>query len=130
MKKLLIGLFVMCSVLLFGVYIIGEKTEHEILKIFTQNGQQETASKLLSYEKQFFKAISDGVYTNQELAQHLCEAYFYLGYWHKISGNLNKAIYYFKSTTASNIHDFIEYKYALIELASIQLTQNSEHKDN
>lgn len=72
-------------------------------------------------EKEFLETVSYGVYTNKELAQRLCEAYFYLAHWHKLSGNLNKAIYYFKLTTASNIHDFIEYKYALIELASIQL---------
>lgn len=72
-------------------------------------------------ENEFFKSISDGVSTNIELAQRLCEAYFYLAYWHKVSGNLSKAIYYFKLSTATNVHEFIEYKYSLIELASIQL---------
>lgn len=81
-------------------------------------------------EEQFFNSISNGIYTNEELAQRLCEAYFYLGYWHQIGGNMNKAIYYFKSTTASNIHDFIEYKYALMELASIQIERDAKQKDN
>jgi lipoprotein NlpI len=77
-------------------------------------------------EKEFFEALSHGVYTNKELAQRLCEAYFYLAHWHKLSGNLNKAIYFFKLTTATNIHEFIEYKYALMELASIQLDKNAQ----
>jgi len=72
-------------------------------------------------EKQLFNVISYDVESNKELAQRLCEAYFYLGYWHKLSGDLNTAIYYFKLTTAGNIQEFIEYKYALIELSSIQL---------
>lgn len=71
-------------------------------------------------EKNFFAAVSYGVATNKELAQRLCEAYFYLAHWHKLAGNLNKAIYYFRLSTATNIHEFIEYKYSLIELSAIQ----------
>ena len=77
-------------------------------------------------EKDFLHSISYGVTKNEALAQRLCEAYFYLGSWHKIKGNINKAIYYFKLSTATNIHDFIEYKYALIELASIQRMINAK----
>jgi lipoprotein NlpI len=77
-------------------------------------------------EKQFFERVSIGAKSNNELAQRLCEAYFYLAHWHKLSGNVDKAIYYFKLSTATNIHDFIEYKYALIELAAIQLQLQNE----
>jgi lipoprotein NlpI len=71
-------------------------------------------------EKEFFSKIGKGIKTNKEVAQRLCEAYFYLGHWHKLAGNLDKAIYYFKLTTTTNIHEYIEYKYALMELVSIQ----------
>lgn len=71
-------------------------------------------------ERDLFATIGKGVDTNKEIAQRLCEAYFYLGHWHKLSGNLDKAIYYFKLATTTNIHEFIEYKYALMELTSIQ----------
>lgn len=71
-------------------------------------------------ENEFFEGVFDGVYSNKELAQRLCESYFYLAQWHKISGNFNQAIHYLKLTTATNVHDFIEYKYALMELASLQ----------
>lgn len=71
-------------------------------------------------EKEFFGNIGNGVSTNKEAAQRLTEAYFYLGHWHKLAGNLDKAIYFFKLTTTSNIHEFIEYKYALMELSNIQ----------
>ncbi|MCP4324732.1 MAG: lipoprotein NlpI [Alteromonadales bacterium] len=79
-------------------------------------------------EKVFFANIGSGISSNKEVAQRLCEAYFYLGHKHKLAGNLDKAIYYFKLATTTNIHEFIEYKYALMELASIQkeLQQQSE----
>jgi len=69
-------------------------------------------------EKQFLEAIVNADYDNYGLAQRLCEGYFYLGQWHKISGDINKANYYFKLATTTNIHDFVEFKYALIELAT------------
>ncbi|GLS91634.1 lipoprotein NlpI [Psychromonas marina] len=71
-------------------------------------------------ENEFFANIANGVKSNKEMAERLCEAYFYLGHWHKLAGNLDRAIYYFKMTTTTNIHEFIEYKYALMELTSIQ----------
>jgi lipoprotein NlpI len=77
-------------------------------------------------ESQFFTNVGKGINSNKEMAQRLCEAYFYLGHWHKLAGNLDKAIYYFKLTTTTNIHEFIEYKYALMELASIQQDLQSQ----
>lgn len=71
-------------------------------------------------EKEFFELVGRNVKSNKEMAQRLCEAYFYLGYWHKYAGNLEQAVYYFKLTTTTNIHEFIEYKYALMALSSIQ----------
>lgn len=71
-------------------------------------------------EQQFLSNISNGLTSNLELAQRLCEAYFYLGHKHKLAGELKIAIYYFKMSVATNIHDFVEYKYSLMELMSIQ----------
>lgn len=79
-------------------------------------------------ESTFFANVGKGVKSNKEMAERLCEAYFYLGHWHKLNGDLDRAIYYFKMTTTTNIHEFVEYKYALMELASIQreLQEKSE----
>jgi len=79
-------------------------------------------------EKQFLKAIASADYDNKGLAQRLCEAYFYLGQWHKLLGNNNKATYYFKLAMTTNIHDFVEYKYALIELASEKLAMQEQQE--
>lgn len=113
-------------------YIINSKIDQENAFALLQEAAQLSGDKRYAWslvdviagrksEREFFETVSYGVHTNKELAQRLCEAYFYLAHWHKLSGNLNKAIYYFKLSTATNIHDFIEYKYSLIELSAIQL---------
>jgi len=71
-------------------------------------------------EEEFFDNITAGVKNNDELAQRLCESYYYLAHWHINNNNLNKGIYYLKLSLASNVKDFIEYKYALIDLSMIQ----------
>jgi lipoprotein NlpI len=69
-----------------------------------------------------------GVTSNREHAERLTEMYFYLGYWHREQGNIDKAIHYYQLTTATAIHDFIEYKYAYMELSSIQDQLMQEHE--
>ena len=71
-------------------------------------------------EKDFFDNIANGIQTNEELAQRLCEAYYYLAHWHMNNNALDKAIYYLKLSAATNVKDFIEYKYSLIDLGNIQ----------
>ena len=67
-------------------------------------------------EKAFFSGIADGVSSQQEYAQRLCEAYFYLAKQHQAAGELSIATDYFKLALATNVHEFIEYKYARLEL--------------
>jgi lipoprotein NlpI len=71
-------------------------------------------------EERFFDNIANGVKTNEELAQRLCEAYYYLAHWHINNKNLSKGIYYLKLSVTANVKDFIEYKYALLDLTNIQ----------
>ena len=117
-------------------YIIESKVDQQSALINLKNVQQADRDNRFAWsivdviagrttEKQFFSAISGDISTNDELAQRLCEAYFYLGYWYEISGDITRSIHYFKAVTATSVHDFIEYKYALMALASIQaqLTQ-------
>ncbi len=118
-------------------YIINSKTDPQGALTVLQNARQLSADRRFAWslidviagrttEKQFLEGVSYGVVKNKELAQRLCEAYFYLAHWHKLAGDLPKAIYYFKLSTAGNIHEFIEYKYALMELASIQAMLHSD----
>lgn len=70
-------------------------------------------------EVEFFGHISDGVDSNELLAQRLCEAYYYLAHWHINQGNINQGDYYLRLSIATNVKDFIEYKYALVDLSTM-----------
>ena len=56
MKKLLSSLFAISTLLLSGIYLVGEKAESEIRKIFDEGEQQGLSAELLSYDKEFLKA--------------------------------------------------------------------------
>ena len=56
MKKLFVSLFILCAVLLSGTYFVGDKAENEVQKIFAENKLPGETIKLLSYDRQFFKA--------------------------------------------------------------------------
>ena len=71
-------------------------------------------------EEQFFDNVANDVKTNKELAHRLSEAYYYLAHWHINNNNITKGLYYLKLSIAGNVKDFIEYKYALLDLKNIQ----------
>ncbi|SIQ85278.1 lipoprotein NlpI [Aeromonas sp. RU39B] len=60
--------------------------------------------------------VVKGVKENRELAERLCETYFYLGKLELMKGNRKEAIAYFKLALANNVYDFIEHRYSLLEL--------------
>ncbi|WP_305088051.1 MULTISPECIES: lipoprotein NlpI [Aeromonas] len=60
--------------------------------------------------------VVKGVKDNRELAERLCETYFYLGKFELARGNRKEAISYFKLALSNNVYDFIEHRYALLEL--------------
>jgi len=65
---------------------------------------------------QLMSNVVKGVKDNRELAERLCETYFYLGKFELAKGNRKEAISYFKLALANNVYDFIEHRYALLEL--------------
>ncbi|MCP4059096.1 MAG: lipoprotein NlpI, partial [Pseudoalteromonas sp.] len=67
-------------------------------------------------EHTFLSGISEGVKTEHEYAQRLCEAYFYLAKMHQAAGEQFLAADYFRLALSTNVHEFIEYKYARLEL--------------
>ncbi|KYP97663.1 lipoprotein NlpI [Sodalis-like endosymbiont of Proechinophthirus fluctus] len=54
---------------------------------------------------------------NTSLAEHLSETDFYLGKHYLSLGDKNTASALFKLTVANNVHNFVEHRYALLELA-------------
>ena len=51
----------------------------------------------------------------QQLAERLCEVYFYLAKWHE-QQNPTKALDYYKKVLATNVYEFVEHRYARIEM--------------
>ena len=71
-------------------------------------------------EAEFMRQLSASAKNNRELAERLCEAYFYLGKWHLVQGKKELAESYFKLSMANNVYDFIEHRYAMLELTQLE----------
>ncbi|ART81864.1 lipoprotein NlpI [Oceanisphaera profunda] len=67
-------------------------------------------------EEQLLNRISEESVDNQELAERLCEAYFYLAKRAQHNGEPQQAEVYFKLAIATNVYDFVEHRYSLLEL--------------
>ena len=67
-------------------------------------------------EETFIENLTDNVSSNKELTDRLCEAYFYLGKYQQRLGNNAKAANYFKLALSTNVYEFVEHRYAKLEL--------------
>ncbi|MCQ8877218.1 lipoprotein NlpI [Pseudoalteromonas shioyasakiensis] len=67
-------------------------------------------------EQSFLSGVGEGVSSNEEYAQRLCEAYFYLAKMYQARGLDYQAADFFRLALATNVHEFVEYKYARLEL--------------
>lgn len=67
-----------------------------------------------------FAAAKVGLTHPKEYAERLCEAYFYLAKMAIEQKQYQDAANYFRLTLATNIYDFVEHRYARIELAKVK----------
>jgi len=76
----------------------------------------------------FIGRLAENVNSNQVLTERLCEAYFYLGKYSQMQGDVNAAINFFKLALSTNVYEFVEHRYAKLELDLMRQTmqQNSE----
>ncbi|UPQ88421.1 lipoprotein NlpI [Vibrio sinaloensis] len=70
-------------------------------------------------EEQAFKAILAGTRDNTLLAQRLTEAYFYLGKRYQAQGDFANAISLYKLAISFNVYEYVEHRYAFLELNRI-----------
>ncbi len=75
-------------------------------------------------EQSLYKNLQDQSPDNTSLAEHLSETNFYLGKYYLSLGEKNNAIVLFKLAVANNVHNFVENRYALLELAKLGQTQD------
>lgn len=64
----------------------------------------------------FIGRLTDNIHSNQALTERLCEAYFYLGKYSQMQGDVNAAINFFKLALSTNVYEFVEHRYAKLEL--------------
>lgn len=67
-------------------------------------------------QNQFLKRLANNVHSNKELSERLCEAYFYLAKYNQSIGNHSAAANYFKLALSTNVFEFVEHRYAKLEL--------------
>lgn len=70
--------------------------------------------------QQLLASTLEGVEDQQMLTERLAEAYFYLGKYEVMQGYPEDAANYFKLALATNMYEFIEHRYAPLELARIR----------
>ena len=76
-------------------------------------------------ESELLNTLISGVTSQQQLTDRLCEAYFYLGKYHSARGNTGIASNYFKLALSTNVFEYVEHRYARLEL---NLLRNSANK--
>jgi lipoprotein NlpI len=56
----------------------------------------------------------------RQLAEQLCEVYFYLARWHGLQQNPTQAVAYYKKSLATNVYEFVEHRYARLEMERLR----------
>lgn len=75
-------------------------------------------------EKTLMKKLKADAKDNNSLAEHLSETNFYLGKYYLSLGEKNDAVSLFKLAVANNVNNFVEHRYALLELALLGQVQD------
>lgn len=69
----------------------------------------------------FISELTHNIYSNKELTDRLCEAYFYLGKYNQNFGYDGVAENFFKLSLSTNVYEFVEHRYARLELDLMHL---------
>jgi len=75
-------------------------------------------------EKTLMESLKADATDNTSLAEHLSETNFYLGKYYLSLGEKDDAKALFKLAVANNVNNFVEHRYALLELALLGQTQD------
>ncbi|EFV39912.2 lipoprotein NlpI [Hafnia alvei ATCC 51873] len=75
-------------------------------------------------QKTLMTRLQEDATDNTSLAEHLSETDFYLGKHYLSLGDKSSASALFKLTVANNVHNFVEHRYALLELALLGQEQD------
>lgn len=99
-----------------------DQAQEELAQYREQYGTEEWAWDIVDVylgrltPEALLNRIAEQSQDNQELAEMLCEAYFYLAKQAQYHDQPEQAEVYLKLALATNIYDFVEHRYALLEL--------------
>jgi lipoprotein NlpI len=71
-------------------------------------------------EKALLDSVLQDLSSPQLLAERLCEVYFYLAKWHESNNRPEQALSYYKQVLATNVYEFVEHRYARLEMARLR----------
>ncbi|HEJ9371548.1 TPA: lipoprotein NlpI [Klebsiella oxytoca] len=75
-------------------------------------------------EKELMDRLKADATDNTSLAEHLNETNFYLGKYYLSLGDKDSATALFKLAVANNVHNYVEHRYALLELSLLGQEQD------
>lgn len=99
-----------------------EAAQQNLRQIRSQLSNKNWATALVDFylgnltEQQVLGSLTVNVKNHQQLSDRLCEAYFYLGKYHSHHGKKGRASNYFKLALSTNVYEFVEHRYARLEL--------------
>ena len=76
-------------------------------------------------QKEFISGLAQGIKSNKALTDRLCEAYFYLGKYNQMQGYNGAAMNFFKLSISTNVYEFVEHRYAKLELDLMRIKKVS-----
>lgn len=71
-------------------------------------------------EQALLDSVIKDLSSPQQLAERLCEVYFYLAKWHDSQQRPEQALSYYKRVLATNVYEFVEHRYARLEMARLR----------
>ncbi|KJG37217.1 lipoprotein NlpI [Photobacterium angustum] len=80
-------------------------------------------------ERQLLSDIAEQSENNDQLAEHLTEAYFYLGKRHQNNQDYSTAVMLYKLALAGNVYEFIEHRLSLLELSRLYSAYQDQSPD-
>ncbi|GEM80123.1 lipoprotein NlpI [Vibrio superstes] len=120
------------------LYIIEEETNQQLafekLSKSYANRDQEWGWILVGLmldevpEDDAFMEVAAGAKDNLTLAQRLTEAYFYLAKRHQLKGEYAEAVSLYKLSLSLNVYEYVEHRYAFLELGRIFSDIRAERK--
>lgn len=71
-------------------------------------------------EQALLDSVIEDLSSPQQLAERLCEVYFYLAKWHDSQQRPEQALSYYKRVLATNVYEFVEHRYARLEMSRLR----------